>query len=137
DPTTKCTSSTPLTVKVNPLPDCSFSGPTTACAGSSDNTYTATATTGVSYLWSVTGNGTISGSNAGSSVTVMAGSGGSYTVSLQVTDNTTLCVNNSCSQQVTVNSCAASCTLTIGGYRNHFAGLISILTNGNGLTLGG
>jgi hypothetical protein len=210
-------------ITVIPNPSCLINGPSSVCAGSTGNTYMVTtdAASPTTYLWSITGNGTIPGSTTGSSVTVDAATtAGSYTLSVTVTDGVTHCsstctfpvtVNpnptvqvtggtticsgfsatltatvtggtapftytwsdgtvhgptvlttdsitvsptsttsysvivtdaNNCtgtsnSVTVTVNECQTGCTLTIGGYRNHFRDLVSSLTDGNGLTLGG
>jgi hypothetical protein len=133
---TGCTNTCHEDVTVNALPDCTITGDGAVCAVSTGNTYSVTAAAGLTYLWSVSGDGaTIDGDNTGSSVTVNAGTG-NYTVTVTVTNTATTC-SNTCHKEVTVTSCNTGCTLTIGGYRNHFSGLVSSLTGGAGLTLGG
>src|SRR6185436_10429694 len=75
-----------------PKPSCNLHGPTTVCGGAGVQTYTTTITsgTGVTYAWSLTSNtsgATISGSNTNDTLLVNPGSGGSYTVQLIVTNN--------------------------------------------------
>jgi hypothetical protein len=65
-----CTSSCSIPVTINDLP-CSISGPDNICPGST-NSYSA-ASGMDSYSWSIIGNGTISGSTTGQTVSVIAG----------------------------------------------------------------
>jgi len=83
------------TVTVNPSPVCSISGFDVNCPGSGSD-YTG-APDMSSYKWSISGNGSISGSTTDQTVTVIAGSecNSSYTLSLTVTNS---------------NDCSASCT---------------------------
>jgi len=100
---TGCKSTDQVTVTVNPLPTASINGDDPVNAGS---THTYAATTNASsptYLWSVT-NGTIDGSNTGSSVSVIAGTAGTMVVSVTVTDGVTAC-SNIATKNVTVNAC--------------------------------
>ncbi|MBK5283822.1 MAG: hypothetical protein JJE25_00330, partial [Bacteroidia bacterium] len=89
-----CTSSCSATVTVNQVPACAISGADNICPASS-NVYTGP--NGMSsYNWSVTGNGSISGSSTNSSVTINAGAScGAYTVTLTVS-----------------NGCTSTCTAT-------------------------
>ncbi|MCB0533908.1 MAG: choice-of-anchor D domain-containing protein [Lewinellaceae bacterium] len=83
---------------INPNPTCNItSGPSTVCPNSTGHVYTATG--GGTYLWSIAGNGSINGSNTGSSVTVDASAAGTYTITVAVTDNG---CTSSCSQTVNV-----------------------------------
>lgn len=66
---------------VTPPPECVVTGDNTVCGGST-NTYSVPLDAGFTYLWTVTGSGTIVGANNGNSVQVLAGSSGSYTVSV-------------------------------------------------------
>jgi hypothetical protein len=86
-------------VTVNPLPPCSITGPNNVCPGTT-NTYTTTA--GMStYSWSISGNGTISGSATGQNVSVVAGATcGSYTLTVTIT-NSNGC-SSTCSQTFTI-----------------------------------
>jgi|GEM_PF-6893329 len=93
-----------LSIFPKPNPTCSVSGPSPVCASSTGNTYTSSvlpAGGAVTYSWSVSGNGTINGSNTNSSVSVDAGAAGSFTVHLDVTRD--LCPG-SCEKVVTVNA---------------------------------
>ncbi len=67
-------------------PTCSIGGPGSLCAATLGSTYTAS-TNAVSptYLWSITGNGTINGSTTGPSVVVDAGAAGSFTLTVNIT----------------------------------------------------
>ena len=99
-----CPGSCNYPVTVNPAPTCEISGPDPVCAGSEGNVYTSSvnpAGGSVTYAWSISGNGTISGSTSGSSVNVDAGAAGSYTLTLSITRDNCL---GSCSKTVTVNA---------------------------------
>ncbi len=97
-----CTSpAATTTVTVAALPTCSISGAGSICAGSTGNTYTGPSNM-VTYSWSVSGNGSISGTSTSQSVNITGGSAGSLTVNLTVTDSDGC--TNSCSQSVTVNA---------------------------------
>lgn len=110
-----CSSSCNKTVTVDPATtyNCNVTGATEVCNGSTDS-YVAPAGLS-SYTWSITGNGSITGSNTGSSVNVVAGPVGSYTIILQTTFN-----GASCSSQktVTVKQCVSACSYTQGFYGN-------------------
>src|SRR5206468_3055455 len=67
------------------------------CALSTGNVYTATA--GLTYNWSITGNGAIPGATNAQSVAVNAGASGSFTLSLTLIDGD---CSNSCSRVVNV-----------------------------------
>ncbi|MEQ1747312.1 MAG: hypothetical protein ABMA02_17915, partial [Saprospiraceae bacterium] len=71
------------------------------CANSTGNVYSAPS--GMSaYSWSVSGNGTMVGSSTGSSVTVTAGTPGTFTTMVTVTDANG--GTSTCSKTVTVNA---------------------------------
>src|SRR5262249_56046441 len=91
---------------VNGLPACSITGIDPACANSSGNTYTGPAGPNRGYSWSISGNGSISGSTTSQSVSVTAGAPGSFTLTLVVTDTTTGCTST-CMKMVTVVLCCA------------------------------
>jgi len=81
-------------------PDVSITGGESVCPNTAQ-TYTAnTNAANPTFEWSVTG-GTINGDNTGNSISVIAGTAGTMTVSVEVTDGTTSC-SNSASQNVTV-----------------------------------
>ena len=73
------------------LPPCDISGPPTVCPGST-NSYT-TATTGVTYSWTISGNGTILGSATSQTVTVQAGNAcnQNYTLMLSLSGGISEC----------------------------------------------
>ena len=86
------------TVTVNAIPTCSITGPDVVCA-SATNTYTSTVNPAdgtITHSWSIIagGSATISGSATGSSVNVIAGASGTYTVK----------------DVITRNGCSSSCT---------------------------
>src|ERR1019366_7882187 len=100
------------TVTVNQNPTCTITGPSPVC-GSSTNIYTTTvlpAAGTVTHSWAITGDGTISGSTTGASVTVIAGSAtGTFTVTDSITRNG---CPGQCQDTVTVNE---NPTCTIAG----------------------
>ncbi|MEZ4939683.1 MAG: SBBP repeat-containing protein [Saprospiraceae bacterium] len=106
-------------------PTCNISsGPTSVCPNSTGHIYAATG--GGTYLWSISGNGLINGSNTGSSVTVNASAAGTYTLTVEVTDNgcTSTCSQMvdvedvtqpsiTCPANVTVNNDAGQCNAAV------------------------
>ncbi len=90
-------------------PICDLTGPNSVCAGST-NQYCVTDQSGQTYLWSVTGNASISGSATGPCVNIVAGGSGSYTVSVSISaGNNGLCI--SCSQTVSILG-GTACNIT-------------------------
>lgn len=90
-----------------PSLDCTITGPLTVGEYSTNNSYAATAApAGSTYNWSVTGNGTISGSATNPTVDVTAGAGGSYTVTVLVGSAG---VFNTCSRIVDVAPASPDC----------------------------
>ncbi len=93
------------TVIVKPIPTCQITGPDPVCGGTT-NVYSGAIlpvgyTTGT-YSWSITGNGSISGATNASTVNVVAGVSGSYTLCLLVTRDGCTAVQTCC-KTVTVN----------------------------------
>ena len=90
---------TAVTVTVNTNPTCSITGSDTVCPNSTTS-YTAPAGMDT-YAWSVSGNGTISGSSTGASVSVISATNcpGSFTLSLTVTKAG---CSSTCTKPVTV-----------------------------------
>jgi hypothetical protein len=66
---------------VQPPAGCTVTGDDTVCAASTQN-YSVPLDPALTYLWTITGNGSIVGSNTGNSVQVLAGASGSYTVTV-------------------------------------------------------
>src|SRR5262249_40380198 len=83
----------------NTVPVCQITGPSVVCSQSSTNIFAGPSGSGLTYGWSVTGNGTISGSNSGQSVAVAAGTTGSLTLSLTLANGS--CVST-CSTLVAI-----------------------------------
>ncbi|MDW8241470.1 MAG: FG-GAP-like repeat-containing protein [Acidobacteriota bacterium] len=81
-------------------PPCSITGPQSVCPQSNGHGYTAPTGNGLSYAWSISGNGQIAGPNNQQMVTVNAKAAGSFTLTLTVT-NQAGCVS-ACNQIVTV-----------------------------------
>jgi hypothetical protein len=109
-----CEATTSVTITEPPLLTCTVTGLEEVC-NASLNEYSGTA--GMkTYEWTITGNGTIQGSNTGQTVKVLSGAIGTYTLSLKVT-NSNDCVAN-CGITVTVIGCVPICTYTQGYYGN-------------------
>jgi hypothetical protein len=111
-----CSMTCNKTVTVNPgtTYTCNITGSSEVCNGSIQNLYAGPANMN-RYNWSITGNGTIAGSNTGSSVNITAGKAGTYMLTLQ-----TMLNGISCSSQktVSIHQCISSCTYTQGFYGN-------------------
>ena len=104
-----CTTQCTKVIQVIEVPPCSITGASNVTAGTANNQYTAPANMS-SYSWSVNGNGSIVGSNTGSSVNVTAGAAGSFTVMLTTTLNG---CSTTCSKIVTVDPATTySCDIT-------------------------
>ncbi len=87
-------------VTVKPLPTCAITGNNAVCPGST-NTYTAPAIAGYTYVWTISGGATISGSATGQTVTVVAnGTCGVYTLTLVTTLDG--CASAPCTQIVNI-----------------------------------
>jgi hypothetical protein len=92
-----------ITLNIRDLPICGIGGPTSVFANTS-TVYTYNGGSLVTnYNWTISGNGSISGSPSGSSVTVISGvSSGSFTLSLTVSDVYTC--SSGCNLDVTVTA---------------------------------
>ncbi len=97
-----CTKTSDVVLTVNPVPTCSISGPVVVCLNSSPTYSYAGPAGNNSFLWSISGNGTLSGATTGSSVVVNAGNlcNQPFTLTLTVTANG---CSNTCSQPFLVN----------------------------------
>ncbi len=98
-----CTSTEDIDITLSdpPLPACSISGGSSVFANSTGNIFVAP--TGMtSYLWSISGNGTINGSNSTDTVRVDADLSGSFTLTLDIEDAKN-CMN-SCNQLINIES---------------------------------
>jgi hypothetical protein len=142
DPVTGCVDSSQQVITVHPLPNATFTGPTSMCSAGI-GLYTANSG-GLNYQWSVVGNGMIVGPSTGQSVTVQGGNAGSFTLKLVVTDPVTGCVDSS-RQVITVHPLpnatftgpASVCLRGMGVYTANGAGLSyqwSVV--GNGMIVG-
>ena len=92
----------PITVTVNPKPECSITGTDGPVCPSSSNEYAAPAGM-VSYAWTISGNGAVSGASNNQTVQVIAGTAcnESYTLTL-ITTNSYGC-SQTCEKVVGVN----------------------------------
>jgi gliding motility-associated-like protein len=82
-----CTDSTQIAVQVNQIPTADFTIPSTACANDVLNvSYTGSAGASANYTWDFNGGNIISGTGQGP-FTVSYASGGSYSITLNVTEN--------------------------------------------------
>ena len=103
-----CISTCMKTVIINPNPTCSITGANAVCTNSTVNVFTAPG--GMStYLWTISGNGSIVGANNTANVTVTAGSPGSFTLTLVITDANNC--SSTCMKTVTVNP-NPTCSIT-------------------------
>ncbi|MBK8501989.1 MAG: choice-of-anchor D domain-containing protein [Saprospiraceae bacterium] len=105
-------------------PTCSIAGLTEVCSGTNGISYDGPAAMS-SYAWSISGNGVISGSTNGQTVTINAGATGSYTVTLAIEDANG-CTSN-CMQMVTVH---ANPTCSIAGITEVCSGSSGISYDG-------
>ncbi len=138
-----CSSNCTQIVTVNPNPNCSITGSNSVCENSTGNSYSAPGSM-ASYSWSISGNGTIIGATTNQSVTVTAGSPGSFTLSLTIT-NSNSC-SSTCTNLVTVNAnpaCAINGSNTVceNSTSNSFSGTAGMSTytwgiSGSGTIIG-
>jgi hypothetical protein len=105
---------------VQPPAGCTVTGDTTVCSGST-HTYSVPSDPALTYLWSVTGTGSIVGSNTGNSVQVLAGASGSYTVTVvqsnaggSATCSTTVSISNPSVSIAVSTDCSPTLTATAG-----------------------
>lgn len=107
-------------VSVTTPPTITITGADPVC-GISTNSYSAPANT-ASYLWEISGNGTIQGSNTSELVSVQAAGGGSYTLTLHAYNG----CNVTGSKTVTINpkpncNISGSVTVTAGTTNNTYS----------------
>ena len=131
-------------INVKPIPPCSITGASNVMTGTTNHQYSAPANLS-SYSWSITGNGSIVGSNTSSTVNVTAGSPGSFTLTLNTTLNG---CSFTCTKQVVVDplvtlyNCGITGTLeTCSGSSNVFTAPPNLTSyhwsvNGNGAIVG-
>ncbi|TKJ37115.1 MAG: hypothetical protein CEE38_09455 [Planctomycetes bacterium B3_Pla] len=115
-----CCNNCEVTVDVVPAPECIIEGPAELCAEEGEVEYCATVSDADSYLWEITGDGTIVGPNDTDCVIVDPGLEGSFTLTLTICDesDTGDCCNE-CELEVTIEDCGgAFCTFTQGYYGN-------------------
>ena len=107
---TNTATSNTVTMTVNALPICAISGPVgPVCPSSGGIVYTYAAPVMSSYAWTISGNGSISGSSSLPSVTVVAGPACNLTYTLTLTITNANGCQSVCSKTVMV----AAPTLTI------------------------
>ena len=92
---------------------CTITGASETCNGTTES-YTAPGNLD-SYNWSVTGDASIDGLATGSSVIIISGNSGSYTVTLQTMLNGLSC---SSEKTVKITECVNACSYTQGFYGN-------------------
>jgi hypothetical protein len=114
----ECCDSCELEVDVVEVPDCSIQGPNPVCEDSVGNVY-CSADTAETYSWGIVGDGVIDGPTDGPCVTVDAGPTGSYTLTLELCNDSDIgpCCNR-CELEVTVDDCGGFCGLTQGFWGN-------------------
>jgi hypothetical protein len=104
-----CVSQCSKMINVNPIAPCSIDGSSNVTTGTTNNLYNGPAGMS-SYNWSISGNGTIIGSTANSSINVTAGAAGSFTLTLTTTLNG---CSHTCNKTVTVDPVFTySCSIT-------------------------
>lgn len=86
-----CMNVTTLNVTVNPTPNPVIGGPTTVCSNSTYTWSTADNTPNNSYVWNISGNGTIMSGGNTAAVTVMTGATGGFNLTLTETNVATTC----------------------------------------------
>ncbi len=102
-------------------PSCSISGPETPACSSIDNIYAVSSPdAGATFLWEITGDGTIVGSKTGTEVHVTAGAGGSFNLRVRVI---AAACTSYCDSTFDIGPCAAGiCRITGGGCLNETGG---------------
>ncbi|MEQ1746859.1 MAG: HYR domain-containing protein [Saprospiraceae bacterium] len=93
--------SSAVATTVNPLPNCSITGPMPVCANTTSLGYSGPVGMS-SYIWSISGTGSIPGATTTKDVTVTAGGPGSFTLTLTVTDAAGC--KSTCTKAVTVQN---------------------------------
>lgn len=116
-----CYDSCYTTLTVNPTPPCTITGPQSVQPNTT-NTYTGPQNAQY-WVWSVTGAGTIVGSNTERTVQVAANPNcGTYALTLQTSNDGctpgSRCSTDACTLEVTVEPCNQLCTYTQGAYGN-------------------
>ena len=96
-------------ISITPLPDCTITAPSSVCYNSTGNN-ASTATSGATYLWTIT-NGTITSANNIQNITFSAGSSGNITLSVTVSK---LGCSKTCTKVVSVIPCSRFIVSKIG-----------------------
>ena len=107
-----CTGTGSGTLTVSPAPTCTITGPDTVCVASVGSSFQVDATSGAAVSWQISGNGTIVGSTTGSSITVTAGSAGTFLLTVTVTSAEGCPAE--CTKSIVVQSCVVNCPRTAG-----------------------
>jgi uncharacterized repeat protein (TIGR01451 family) len=96
-------------ISITPLPDCTITAPSSVCYNARGNN-ASTATSGATYLWTIT-NGTITSANNIQNITFSAGSSGNITLSVTVSK---LGCSKTCTKVVSVIPCSRFIVSKIG-----------------------
>lgn len=94
------------TATVNAPPPCGITGENPVGPGTA-HTYSAPSGSGVTYSWTIGGNGSIVGASTSQTVSVNSGAAGTFTLNLTV-GGVAGCSNSTCSNTVTVSACSIS-----------------------------
>ncbi|MDH7460323.1 T9SS type A sorting domain-containing protein [Chitinophagaceae bacterium 26-R-25] len=101
-----CIKTATATIVINPFPNCSITGSDgPLCPGSTGNIYNATG--GTIYKWTISGNGTIVGSDSSNSVSVTAGTNCNAKFTLSLTTTNASGCSSTCNKDVTVKDTIA------------------------------
>ena len=104
-----CQGSDNIILTVNPNPDCTITAPN-VCENTTLNTASVPASSGATYAWTVGGNGTLTGGQGTNSIEWSAGSAGTATIDVTVT-NANNCECTATQKSVTINA-KPDCTIT-------------------------
>jgi uncharacterized repeat protein (TIGR01451 family) len=96
-----CSKTCAKSITITPLPNCTITAPSSVCYNSTGNT-ASTATSGATYLWTIT-NGTITSANNTQNITFSAGSSGNITLNVIVGK---LGCSKTCTKVVSVIPCS-------------------------------
>jgi uncharacterized repeat protein (TIGR01451 family) len=101
-----CSKTCTKSITITPLPDCTITATSLVCGNSTGNT-ASTATSGATYLWSIT-NGVITSANNIQTITYTAGSTGYTNLTVTVTKSS---CSKTCTKSITITP-LPNCTIT-------------------------